>query len=147
MNHVELDRRISKILNLEPGSIFILTPNKHCSSLHFAYPNRLNGNSVPVDNSSISGRAVIARRPYILNNVQGERGVNFLNCLTLRKGTPPIQRVIAYPVLFADGVIAVLQVTRKGDALSEAKNFYMEDVEKIQLVLDDVLSIRLAVSA
>jgi hypothetical protein len=64
------------------------------------------------------------------------------------KGGTQIQKVITYPVIFADKVIAVLQVAKRGKNLSEAgPNFQKEDLEKIKSVLDDLLTLHTVKSA
>ncbi len=83
------------------------------------------------------GRTVVARRSYISNNVPQEKGFVLLDWLMNRGGTP-IQKVITYPVILADKVVAVLQITRRGAGLSESgPDFRHEDLEKIKSVLDD----------
>ena len=66
----------------------------------------------------------------------------------LIKGGAQIQKVITYPIIFADNVIAVLQVTRRGKNLSEAgPNFQKEDLEKVKSILDDLFTLHTVKSA
>jgi hypothetical protein len=116
-------------------------------SLEFAYPPQLKRNIIPVDRKSIAGRAVISKRSYISNSVGEEKGF-FLFDWLISMGNTQIQKMITYPVIFADNVVKVLQVTRRGVSCSEAgPDFQSEDVEKIQSILDDFLTLHLVKSA
>jgi hypothetical protein len=104
------------------------------------YPPEFKGNVFPVDGKSILGRTVIARRSYISNNVPLERGFIISDWLMNRGGTP-IQKVITYPVILADKVVAVLQIARRGASLTESgPDFRNEDLEKIKTVLEDFIA-------
>ncbi|MER3446621.1 MAG: hypothetical protein C4291_07135 [Candidatus Dadabacteria bacterium] len=93
-----------------------------------------------MDSKSIVGRTVVARRSYISNNVPQERGFVILDWL-INRGSIPVQKVITYPVMLADKVVAVLQIVRKGANLSESgPDFRNEDLEKIRSVLDDFIT-------
>ena len=117
------------------------------SLLEFAYPPQLKGNIIPVNNKNMVGYATIAKRSYISNGVQGEKSFLLFNWL-MNMGGAPIQKMITYPVIFADKVIAVVQVTRRGLSLSEAGlDFQKEDLEKIKFVLDDLLTLHAVKSA
>jgi hypothetical protein len=95
----------------------------------------------------MAGRSVIARRSYISNNIPEEKSFTILDWL-MGKGGLPIQKVVAYPVIFADKVIAVLQVTRRGLNLSESgPDFQKDSLDKIKSVLDDLLEIHVVKSA
>lgn len=93
-----------------------------------------------MDGKSIVGRTVLARRSYISNNVPQEKGFIISDWLMNRRGTP-IQKVIAYPVILADKVVAVLQIARRGTSLSESgPDFQNEDLQKIKSVLEDFIT-------
>ncbi len=115
--------------------------------MEYVYPLQLKGNMLPVDNKNMVGRAAIARRSYISNNVREEKGFVIYDWLMSRDGAP-IQKMITYPVIFTDKVIAVLQLARRGMTLFEAgPNFQKEDLDRIKSLLDVLLmphSLRLA---
>ena len=111
------------------------------SLLEFTYPPQLKGNMIPVDNKNIAGRAAIAKRSYISNNVREEKGFVMFDWL-MSMGGAPIQKMITCPAIFIDEVIAVLQVTRRGVTLSESgPNFQKEDLDKIKSLLNDFLTL------
>jgi hypothetical protein len=146
VDYEELDRQISEIFNLPIGCVFMLEVDKHGNLMEFTYPRKLIKNKVPVDNKTIVGRAVIAKRSYISNNVERESNFAVLNCL-MAMGSAPVQKMMTYPILSGDRVRAVVQVVRKGMTLSEFPDFQKEDLEKIKTVLDDLLSFHIVKSA
>jgi hypothetical protein len=126
-------------LKLSQRSVFVLEMHRDGSLLEFIYPPQLKGNMLPVDNKNIAGRSAIAKRSYISNNVREEKGFVIFDWL-MNMGGAPIQKMITYPVLFTDEVIAVLQVTRRGVTFAEAgPNFQKEDLDKVKFLLDDLL--------
>jgi hypothetical protein len=132
---------------LPEGCVFVLAVHRDGKSLEFAYPVQLKGNIVPVDRKSIAGRAVITKRSYISNRVGEEKGF-FLFDWLIGMGNTQIQKMITYPVMFVDNVVAVVQVTRRGVSFSEAgPDFQNGDLEKIQSILDDFLTLHLVKSA
>lgn len=140
IDYKELDRRISEVFGLGQNCVFTLTLDKHGTLLEFAYPPKLIKNKVPVDNKTVVGRAVIAKRPYISNNIQKESSSVILNCL-MAMGTTPVQKSITYPIVMGERVIAVIQVVRKGENISDVADFQKEDLEKIKSVLDDLFTL------
>ncbi len=66
----------------------------------------------------------------------------------MERGGTPIQKMISYPVLFTDKVISVIQITRRGDGLSEAgPDFQKSDLEKISFILNSFLAPQIVKSA
>lgn len=146
-DYEQLDKELSEILNLSQGCVFVLSANKDGKLLEFVYPVRLKGTLVPVDGRSVVGRAASYKRFYLSNNIQAERDFIFLGSLMSRKGDP-IQKVITYPVIFADKVVQVIQITRRGTNLSEAgKDFTKEDVEKVKAYVEELFTLRIVESA
>lgn len=138
---------MSEILNLPQGCVFVLGVHRDGNSLEFAYPPQLKGNVIPVDHKSIAGHAVISKRSYITNNFRDERGSVLFDWL-MSKGNEKIQKMITYPVIFLDKVVAVLHIIRRGSSSSEVvPDFHNGDVEKIQSILDDSLNLHLVKSA
>jgi hypothetical protein len=99
-----------------------------------------------VDNKTIVGRTVIAKRSYISNNVEKESNFIVLNCL-MAMGADPVQKLITYPILSGDRVKAVLEVARKGKTLSESPDFQKDDLGKIKSILDDLLTLHVVKTA
>ncbi|MGE5443528.1 MAG: GAF domain-containing protein [Ignavibacteriales bacterium] len=129
------------------GCVFVLAVHRDGKSLEFAYPPQLKGNVIPVDHKSIAGHAVISQRSYITNNFRDERGFVLFDWL-MSKGNAKIQKMITYPIIFLDKVVAVLHITRRGSSFSEVgPDFHNGDVEKIQSILDDSLNLHVVKSA
>lgn len=146
-DYEQLDKELSEILNLSQGCVFVLSANKDGRLLEFVYPPRLKGTMVPVDSRSIVGRTACNKRFYISNNTHAERDFIFLDSIMSRKGDP-IQKMITCPVIFADKVVQVIQVTRRGVNPSEAgKDFTKEDVEKIKTYVDKLFTLHVVESA
>jgi len=146
IDYEELDRQLSEIFQLAQWSVFLLELDKHATLLEFSYPPKLKRNKLPVDNKTILGRAVIAKRSYISNNVEKESNFVVLNCL-MAMGAAPVQKMVTYPILSGDRVKAVLQIVRKGKTVSDLPDFVKEDLAKIKSVLDDLLSLHIVKSA
>lgn len=147
IDYTEFDRNTSEILNLPQRCVFVLVVHRDGKSLEFAYPPQLKGNIIPVDHKTLPGRAVISKRSYISNSV-GEEKTVFLFDWLISVGNTQVQKMITYPVMFGDKVVAVLQVTRRGVSVSEAgPDFESGDLEKIQSILDDFLTLHLVKSA
>ena len=145
MNHTDidlekLDEQVSKALNLPPGSLFVLAVDDSGKLMEFVYPTELTGNMVPINARSILGRAVSSRRYYISNNAYKEKDLSVLNCLSAM-GSKPVRKVITYPIVFMDEFVALLEVVRKGDGLTETPNFEAVDVDRIREVIDQMFSL------
>lgn len=122
------------------GCVFVLSVHRDGRSIEFVYPPEFKGNVFPIDGKSIVGRTVVARRSYISNNVPQERGFIIWDWL-INRGSIPVQKVITYPVMLANKVVAVLQIVRRGANLSESgPDFRNEDLEEIQSILDDFIT-------
>ncbi|MGH7807726.1 MAG: GAF domain-containing protein [Thermodesulfobacteriota bacterium] len=146
VDYEELDRQVSELFNLPKGCVFILEVDKHGTLAEFTYPAKLIKNKVPVDNKTIVGRTVIAKRSYISNNVEKESNFIVLNCL-MAMGADPVQKLITYPILSGDRVKAVLEVARKGKTLSESPDFQKDDLGRIKSILDGLLTLHVVKTA
>ena len=98
---------------------------------------------VPVNTKSLLGRAVISKRHYISNNLKKEKNFMALNYL-MDMGLSPVQKVLTYPIEFAGEILAVLEIVRRGDSLTEAPDFGEEDITRIKEVISTSLSLRVA---
>lgn len=147
IDYVELDKNLSKKFNLTQESVFVLSAGKDGKLLEFVYPLWLKGTMVPIDNRSVSGRAANTGRPYISNSVQDEREFIVLACLMNKKGDP-IQKMITCPIIFADKVIDVIQIARRGlKPYESGPDFKREDVEKMKSVIDELLALHVVKTA
>ena len=129
-----------------PNSIFVLGVDDDSNMMEFVYPKRLSGNIVPIDINSTLGRAVISNRSYISNNARKDADRSVLNYL-MSIGTLPIQKVVTYPIEFAGKIVAVLEVVRRGDSLTEAPDFGVDDINRIGLIIRKFFKLHAAESA
>ena len=115
--------------------------------MEFIYPSQLKGNSLPINNKSIAGSAVLNRRPYISNNVRLEKSFIVFDWI-MDRGSTPIQKILSYPVILTEKVISVIQITRRGDSLSEAgPDFEKSDLEKLGHIHNSFRSLQIVSSA
>lgn len=115
--------------------------------MEFVYPPQLKGNSLPINNKSIAGSAVLNQRPYISNNVRFEKSFIVFDWI-MDRGMTPIQKMISYPVLLTGKVISVIHIARRGDSLSEAgPDFEKSDLEKLNFILNSFLALQVVSSA
>ncbi len=138
IDYEELDSRVSKALNLSPGSVFVLSNGVGAKLFEFVYPTKLRGNMIPVNTNSTLGRAVISKRTYISNNLNKEKKFLALNFL-MEMGLEPIQNLITYPIEFTGKIEQVLEVVRRGGSLTEAPDFGEEDIRTIKEVIGKFL--------
>jgi len=131
---------------LFPNSIFVLGVDDDSNMMEFVYPKRLNGNIIPINIEGILGRAVISKRYYITNNAKKDKDLGVLNYL-MSIGSLPIQKLITYPIEFANKIVAVLEVVRRGDSLTEAPDFGVEDIDRIGLIIRKFFKLHAAESA
>jgi len=142
-----LDKKVSEIFKLSKECVFVLNVRRDEGSLEFVYPPKLKGNLLPINSKSIAGSAVLNRRPYISNNVRLEKSFIVFDWI-MDRGMTPIQKMISYPVLLTEKVISVIQITRRGDSLSEAgPDFDKSDLEKLSSILNSFLALQVVSSA
>jgi hypothetical protein len=143
IDYSELETQLAKDLNTQQGSLFVLVNDQNNNILEFVYPTKLRGNLVPVNSKSLVGKVVVLGKSYVVNDLKKEKNVAVLDWL-MRMGMNPVQKVIAYPVLLGERIIAALMVVRRGDSLTQAADFGQEDVERLKAILDNKFSLRLA---
>ena len=147
MEFTGLNRQLTRILNLEEGCVFVMKFKKSDKRLEFLYPDDLKGLTIPVLSHCVTGKAVIHKSAFVLNNFQGEMDVIYLNCLTMNSTNKSIRKMIAYPICLAGEICAVLVVVRKEYDGSDLQNFLGEDLVKIKSVVDEMLFVQLAKTA
>ncbi len=143
IDYSELEIQLARDLNTQEGSLFVLVNDENNNILEFVYPTKLRGNLVPVNSKSLVGKAVVTKKSSIVNDLKKEKNVVVLDWL-LRMGMEPVQKVITYPLMLGERIVAALMVVRRGDALTQAPDFSQEDIERLKSLLDNKFSIRLA---
>lgn len=135
--------QLTKGLNTQEGSLFILVNNENNHILEFVYPAKLRGNLVPLNAKSLVGKAVVSGKSFIVNDLKKEKNVMVLDWL-LRMGMEPVQKVITYPVMIGQRIVAALMVVRRGDALTQPPDFGEEDLERLKGLIDNKFTLRIA---
>ncbi|HSG30355.1 MAG TPA: GAF domain-containing protein [Thermodesulfobacteriota bacterium] len=121
--------------------MFALTADDDGKLLEFAYPLQFKGNVIPVDGKNIAGRVMISRRPYLSNNVQKDKSHIFFSWLIGGK-VLPVQKMIVYPVIFAERVIAILKIVKKGpDPETAGSDFKRSDLKELDTIVNTVLTL------
>lgn len=143
IDYSQLDAQVAKDLNTQGGPLFVLVNDENNNILEFVYPTKLRGNLVPVNSKSLVGKAVVTGKSFIVNDLKKEKNVAVLDWL-LRMGMEPVQKVITYPVMLGERIVAALMVVRRGDALTQAPDFSQEDIERLKSLLDNKFSLRVA---
>ncbi len=143
IDYSQLEVQLAKDLNTQEGSLFVLVNDENNNILEFVYPAKLRGNMVPLNTKSLVGKAVVSGKSFIVNDLKKEKNTMVLDWL-MRMGMEPVQKVITYPVMLGERIIAALMVVRRGDALTQAPDFGQEDLERLKSLLDNKFSLRLA---
>lgn len=143
IDYSDLEAQVTKNLNTQEGSLFVLVNDQSNNILEFVYPTKLRGNLVPVNSKSLVGKVVVLGKFNIVNDLKKEKNLVVLDWL-MRMGMDPVQKVIAYPVTLGGRIIAALMVVRRGDSLTQAPDFGEDDIERLKAILDKKFSLRLA---
>jgi hypothetical protein len=143
IDYSQLEVQLTKDLNTQEGSLFVLVNDENNNILEFVYPATLRGNLVPLNTKSLVGKAVVSGKSFIVNDLKKEKNLMVLDWL-MRMGLEPVQKVITYPIKVGERIIAALMVVRRGDALTQAPDFGEEDLERLKGLLDNKFSLRLA---
>jgi hypothetical protein len=143
IDYSQLEVQLAKDLNTQEGSLFVLVNDENNNILEFVYPAKLRGNLVPLNTKSLVGKAVVSGKSFIVNDLKKEKNVMVLDWL-MRMGMEPVQKVITYPVMLGERIIAALMVVRRGDVLTQPPDFGEEDLERLKGLLDNKFSLRIA---
>lgn len=83
----------------------------------------------------------ISKRPYISNDVQKDKIHIFFSWLIGGK-VLPVQKMIVFPIIFADRVIALLKIVKKGsDPQTAGDSFKKSDIKEIESVVNTLLTL------
>lgn len=143
IDYSQLEVQLAKDLNTQEGSLFVLVNDENNNILEFVYPAKLRGNLVPLNTKSLIGKAVLSGKSAIVNDLKKEKNVMVLDWL-MRMGMDPVQKVITYPVMLGERIIAALMVVRRGDTLTQSPDFGQEDLERLKGLVDKKFTLRIA---
>lgn len=115
---------IGKAFSVRPDEVAILATTPDEKFLHFLVPEQLrNVGTIPVNSTSaMVSRTARERRPEIINNFTIARHSTVFEAVPLdsKQRSDPIQKIMSVPVIAANKVTGVLQVSRKGKSVTTA---------------------------
>lgn len=115
---------VSKALNLGPDELAILMLSRDRTLLEFVYPSELaeGSNRFPLSVPSLAGRVAQTVRSVLINAAHDVPHLDFYERIRIKEEQPrQIQKLLAVGVKGSDGKVwAVIEVSRRGDALVEA---------------------------
>lgn len=144
-NSERVGTEISRVLNVKPDEVGIMRLEKQ--NLIFVYPNKLHGvGSIPLNTAgSVAARAANSKRGEIINAFAQSKHVSIFESVPLENKPKPvgataeadkhahvIQKLMATPVMGAEGVVGVIEVCRKGtSAPASGPDFTPADLQKL----------------
>jgi len=147
MAYDQIAKKITRELNLEIGSIYVLEIVEKRNLLEFAYPKSLSGNMIPIDRSSLTGGISLSKKPYYSNEFPQEKSLVMMNLL-MASESKPIQKKIIYPIVNNGSVERVFLIVRKGSSASKAgADFGNNDLERLKSIVENVSLQQVAESA
>jgi hypothetical protein len=141
-NCARLAREMAKIFGVFDDEVAILrvVNNNH---LKFLYPDKLSQVGViPLNNSTaVAARTALSRRPEVLNNFTQIKHASIFEAVPVHSKTRPqqpeknasvIQKIMTAPVLGPNGVLGIIQISRKGVSPQAAgRDFTPGDLQKL----------------
>jgi len=128
--------RIAKNLGVKTDEVGILALSTKWRHLYFLAPEALkNVGFIPLSsNSALAARTARESRPEIDNSFANARHVTVFEGVRTVAGEPgeAIQKIMSAPILAADKVIGVIQISRKGsNAATAGADFTPGDLGKL----------------
>lgn len=143
-NGERIAAELAKTFAVQPDEVAILHVDKQ--NLHFVYPAKLSHvGSVPLTtSSSVASRTAISKRPEVINNFAQTKHASVFEAVDVGahpkaapgekvdKHTHVIQKLMSVPVNGPDGVVGVIQISRKGtSAPASGPDFTPADLQKL----------------
>jgi hypothetical protein len=128
--------RIAKNLGVKTDEVGILALSTKWRHLYFLAPEALkNVGFIPLSsNSALAARTARESRPEIDNSFANARHVTVFEGVKTVAGEPgeAIQKIMSAPILAADKVVGVIQISRKGsNAATAGADFTPGDLGKL----------------
>jgi hypothetical protein len=128
--------RIAKNLGVKADEVGILALSTKWRHLYFLAPEALkNVGFIPLSsNSALAARTARESRPEIDNSFANARHVTVFEGVRTVAGEPgeAIQKIMSAPILAADKVVGVIQISRKGsNAATAGADFTPGDLGKL----------------
>ena len=130
-----LAERIAKILNVKAEEVAILAVSTKWRHLHFLVPQALkNVGFIPLSSpSALAARTARENRTEVNNHFPETRHASvFEGVKTETLSAEAIQKIVSAPIVNADKVVGVIQISRKGISPAAAgPDFTSDDVSKV----------------
>ena len=131
----KLAQTLAKIFSVDPDEIAILTLSQKTKSLAFIILEKLAAvGSIPLSSTNaLASRTARECRSEILNNFSSSRHATVFEGVPLgRKRGDMIQKIMSAPVQDGTTVVGVIQISRKGQSISEAgADFAQKDLRTL----------------
>jgi hypothetical protein len=135
ISFVSLAERIAKALSVRADEVAILVVSHRWRHLHFVVPEALkNVGFIPLSSkSALAARTTRESRPEIINDFTSVKHASVFEGVKLAaESAEVIQKIISAPILFADRVVGVMQISRKGANVKAAgPDFTSDDLAKV----------------
>jgi len=132
-NCEKLAQMLAKSFNVTAEEVALLKLNGKL--LGFVYPEKLKQvGSIPLNTTtSVAARTAVTKRSEALNNFTATKHASVFEAVNLNKTKPKIiQKLMSVPVIGAEGVVGVIQISRKGTTPQDAgPDFTNTDVQKL----------------
>ena len=140
---------VAKLAGVQPDEVAILELRNGSKTLAFVLPEKLRAvGSIPLTSAnSLAARTARERRSDVVNNFAQSRHSSVFEGVPL--GRPQgvcIQKLVSAPIVRAEQVVGVVQISRKGEAAVDCgPDFKPSDLKLLQ-GLNDLLARFLALS-
>jgi hypothetical protein len=132
---------ISKNFGLQPHEVAILGITSDGRSLRFLAPDNLRTvGQIPLSSTnSLAARTVREKRPELINHFSVVPHASVFEAVPIadEKRGDPIQKIMSSPIQSGSKVIGVIQVSRKGKAMTDAgPDFSHTQLRELKLIAD-----------
>jgi hypothetical protein len=135
ISFVSVAERIAKSLSVRTDEVAILGVSHRWRHLHFVVPEALkNVGFIPLSSkSALAARTTRESRPEIINDFTSVKHASVFEGVKLSaESAEVIQKIISAPILCADRVVGVIQISRKGANVKNAgRDFTSADLGKV----------------
>jgi len=143
-NADRIGAEIAKVFSVQPHEVGVLRLDK--TNLIFVYPTKLHSvGSIPLNTSgSVAARTATARRAEVINNFAQTKHTSVFEAVELENKVQQIggekhdhslhqiQKLMSAPVVGPNGVLGVIQISRKGASAPVAgPDFSAADLQKL----------------
>jgi len=141
MQLVRVLELISKNFGLQPHEVAILGVTSDGRSLRFLAPDNLRTvGQIPLSSTnSLAARTVREKRPELINHFSVVPHASVFEAVPIadEQRGDPIQKIMSSPILSTGKAIGVLQVSRKGKAMTDAgPDFTHPQLRELKLIAD-----------